>query len=166
MGIKVGDIIKYVIVFIASMAPISEVRGAIPLARILLPNDSEFMLASIISVIGNLIVAPTVLYALGYLEKAIIKRCGVIGRVYGKALSLARRKSKSVEKCGLLGLAAFVAIPLPATGAWTGSLVAYLLGLSKGKSLLAIEVGVLIASLIVYTSVVLGLEVVKKMFFM
>ncbi|MEM1681327.1 MAG: small multi-drug export protein [Sulfolobales archaeon] len=160
-----GDATKYIIVFITSMAPVSEVRGAIPLARVLLPSDAEFLLASIISVIGNLAIAPIVLYTLGYLERTIIKRCGVIGRIYERAIKLARRKSKSVEKYGLLGLTLFVAIPLPATGAWTGSLVAYLLGLSRTKSLLAIEIGVLIASLIVFASVVLGLEIIKKMFF-
>jgi len=159
-----GDAIKYIIVFVTSMAPVSEVRGAIPLARVLLPSDNEFVLASIISVIGNLAIAPAVLYALGYLERTIIKHCRVLGEVYERALGLARRRSRSVERYGLLGLTIFVAIPLPATGAWTGSLIAYLLGLSKTRSLLAIEVGVLIASLIVYTSVVLGLEILKKMF--
>lgn len=159
-----NNAVEYLIVLLMGLAPISEVRGAIPLARVLFPSNGEFVLASIIAVLGNLAVAPAVLWVLKYLEKVMVRRIKLLEKVYWRVLGLAHRKTKNVEKYGLLGLTVFVAIPLPATGAWTGSLVAYLLGLPKAKSLLAIETGVLIASLIVYAAVVLGLEIIKNLF--
>lgn len=158
------DAVKYLFVFLMGLTPISEIRGAIPIARILFLRDSEFVIAVAMAVAGNLTIAPAVLWTLEYIERVVIGHGGLLGRIYERALRLARRKSEKVKKYGYLGLTVFVAIPFPATGAWTGSLVAYLLGLPRAKSLLAIEVGVLIASTIVYAAVVLGLEVVKTLF--
>lgn len=158
------DVAKYLLVFLMGLAPISEVRGAIPVARILFSGDGEFAMAVAAAVTGNLVIAPAVLWTLERIERIVIVHGGFLGRIYERALRLARKKSEKVKNYGCLGLVAFVAIPLPATGAWTGSLVAYLLGLPRTKSLLAIEVGVLTASAIVYAAVVLGLEVVKTLF--
>lgn len=115
--------------------------------------------------LGNLSIAPAVLYVLEHLERFIFSYGGWLRRIYEKALNLARRRSRRVEKYGILGLAVFVSIPLPATGAWTGSLIAYLLGLPKLKSLVSIEIGVITASAIVYTVTALGVELLKKLFF-
>jgi uncharacterized membrane protein len=78
-----------------------------------------------------------------------------IRRTYVKLLERARREGVKVERKGLIGLTIFVAIPLPATGAWTASLIVFIMGFNKLKSLIAIELGVLIASAIVL--VVVGL---------
>lgn len=158
-----GDVVKYLLVFLMGLTPISEIRGAIPLARALFLKDSEFVVGAAVAVAGNLAISPAVLWTLEHVERVLIGRGGSLGRIYEKALELARRRSEKVKKYGYLGLAILVAIPLPATGAWTGSLVAHLLGLSRAKSLLAIEVGVLAASIIVYAAVVLGLEAVKTL---
>ncbi len=161
-----SDALKYLAVLIAGIAPVSEVRGAIPLARTLFSDNGSFVLATVVAVLGNLAVAPLVLYALELLERFLIKRYEILRRTYESALKLARRKSRGVERYGLLGLTLFVAVPLPATGAWTGSLAAYLLGLPRSKSLLAIEVGVLAASSLVYAATALGYELIKALFFM
>lgn len=158
------EAVKYLIVLALSLAPVSEVRGAVPVARALFTCDSEFVLASVIAVTGNLAIAPAVLYMLEYLEELIVRYGGFLGKTYHRALTIARRKSEKVRKYGPVGLALFVAVPLPATGAWTGSLVAYILGLPKSKSLVSIEIGVIIASSIVYTVTVLGLEIAKILF--
>ncbi len=160
-----SDALKYLAILIAGLAPVSEVRGAIPLARALFTDDSRFVLATLVAVLGNLAIAPLVLYALELLERVVVRRWRLLERVYERVLRATRRKSRGVEKYGLLGLALFVAVPLPATGAWTGSLVAHILGLPRGKSLLAIEAGVLVASSLVYVATALGYELVKTLFF-
>jgi len=73
--------------------------------------------------------------------------------VMSRVLRRIRRKSDRVEKqvggVGYIALAALVAIPLPGTGAWTGALIAWMLGLSRWKSFIAIAAGVVIAGFIV-----------------
>jgi uncharacterized membrane protein len=63
-----------------------------------------------------------------------------------------------VEKWGWLGIALFVAIPLPITGAWTGTLGAWVLGVSKRRTMAAVILGVFIAGAIVSAVVILGIE--------
>ncbi|MDR2052417.1 MAG: small multi-drug export protein, partial [Treponema sp.] len=71
----------------------------------------------------------------------------------------ARKKlSKGVEKWGWLAVAAFVAIPLPVTGAWTGTLGAWVLGIGKRRTLFAVILGVMTAGAIVTAVVMLGIQ--------
>lgn len=158
------SIVRYFIVFVLGFAPVSEVRGAVPVARILFSSDTEFILAILLAVLANLLIAPAVLYTLNSLEKFIVRRGGTLGKLYRSALNMARKKSDRVKKYGPLGLMIFVGIPLPATGAWTGTLIAYVLGLPRLASLIAVELGVMIASCIVYTATVLGIEIIKTLF--
>ncbi|MEM0006277.1 MAG: small multi-drug export protein, partial [Ignisphaera sp.] len=72
--------------------------------------------------------------------------------------------ASKVNRYSIIGLAVFVAIPLPGTGAWTGSLVAYILGIDRRRALVAIELGVIGASLIVSLASILGIELVKRIF--
>ena len=155
--------LRYLIVLLLGLAPVSEVRGAVPAARALFLGDGEFLLASTIGLLGNLAVAPAVLYLLDRVEGFLV-RLGRLGRLYSRVLEVARRRGSEVSRYGVLGLTVFVAIPLPATGAWTGSLAAYILGLPRGRAVLAIELGVLIAFTIVLGATVLGLEVLKSIF--
>ncbi len=150
-----------------SISPITEIRGSIPLAFIFF-SGHEALEAVFTCIIGNLLIAPTAMIILNYIDR-IIKNSRYVPtglrNIYIKILNSARSKgSRAVSSYGLIGLSIFVAIPLPGTGAWTGSLVAYLLGMDKAKALLAIEVGVLIASLIVLTASYLGIEIVKRLF--
>jgi uncharacterized membrane protein len=146
------DVVNYVTVFITSLLPVAEVRGSIPLALILFNDFSKKVIAVILAVIGNLLVAPIALSILNYLDSIIRNSRYVpstIRRTYVKLLERARREGVKVERKGLIGLTIFVAIPLPATGAWTASLIVFIMGFNKLKSLIAIELGVLIASAIV-----------------
>jgi len=155
--------LAYLTVLLLGLAPVSEVRGAVPVARALFSDDGGFLLASALGLLSNLAVAPAVLYLLDRVER-LIARTGHLGRLYSRALEVARRRSGEVGKYGVLGLAVFVAVPLPATGAWTGSLVAYILGLPRGRAVLAIELGVLVAFAIVLGATALGVEVLKAIF--
>lgn len=150
-----------------SISPIAEVRGSIPLAFVFF-SGHEALRAVVICVIGNLLIAPIAMLILNSVDRIIKNSRYVPTRLrnlYIRILNSARsRGSRAVSNYGLIGLSIFVAIPLPGTGAWTGSLVAYLLGMDKAKALIAIEVGVLIASLIILTATYLGIEVVKHIF--
>jgi uncharacterized membrane protein len=66
-----------------------------------------------------------------------------------------------MEKWGWLGLTLFVAIPLPITGAWTGTLGAWILGVSKKRTMLAVSIGVVVAWVIVTTVMLLGIEALQ-----
>ena len=78
---------------------------------------------------------------------------------FNRFVERARNKLQGgVEKWGWLGVAVFVAIPLPVTGAWTGTLGAWVLGLRKGRTFLAVVLGVICAGLIVTAVVSLGIR--------
>jgi len=156
------------LVFIVGLLPIAEIRGAIPLAFALFRNDpSQLLLGVTLGVVGNLLIAPLVLSLLDYVEKWVIysKRSPeALRRVYSWVLNIARRRAENIKGGGYIALAVFVAVPLPVTGAWTGSLIAYLLGMERRRAVAAIELGVLGASAIVFTAVYTGLEVLKRIF--
>jgi uncharacterized membrane protein len=78
---------------------------------------------------------------------------------FDRFVERARNKlSSAVEKWGWLGIAVFVAIPLPVTGAWTGTLGAWILGISKRRTMAAVILGDIVAGVIVTAVVVFGIE--------
>jgi len=78
---------------------------------------------------------------------------------FERFIERARNKlHKNVERWGWLGIAVFVAIPLPLTGAWTGTLGAWVLGLSKRKTMLAVLLGVITSGIVVTSVVLLGIQ--------
>jgi len=155
-------------VFIVGLLPVAEVRGAIPLAFALFSDDSSRLLLGVaLGIVGNLLIAPLVLSLLDYVEKWVMysKRSPeALRRIYRWVLNIARRRAESIKSGGYIALAIFVTVPLPVTGAWTGSLIAYLLGMDRKRAVAAIELGVLGASAIVFTAVYTGLEVLKRVF--
>jgi uncharacterized membrane protein len=141
-------------VFLTSMLPIIELRGALPLAINVF--DISWPKAFLIAYIGNLIPAPVILWLLGPVVK-LLSKIGIFNRFFTWLFERTRKKSsKVIEKYEEIGLMAFVAIPLPGTGAWTGALIAFLFGLDFKKSLLIIAIGVLIAGVIVTSLCLLG----------
>ncbi len=132
-------------VLMCAMIPIIELRGAIPLGCLLgLPFWQTFL----ISIVGNLIPAPFILL---FIHKVIsfLKRFKPTRKMALWAEKRAEVKSEKRENLSFMGLAVFVAVPLPGTGAWTGSLIANFLGIRFKKSILAVILGVLIAAVIV-----------------
>jgi uncharacterized membrane protein len=141
---------------VVAALPISEVRGAIPLAigAYGLPAGEAFSLA----VIGNLLpVIPLLLY-LGPVS-SYLKRFSWGDRFFTWLFSRTRKKYiREHEGFGLTALALFVAIPLPMTGAWTGCALAFLVGFRFWPAFAAIAVGVLIAATVV-TAAVMGVSI-------
>jgi uncharacterized membrane protein len=141
-------------VFLTSMLPIIELRGALPMAinifHIAWPK------AFLISFIGNLVPVPFILWLLGPIV-SILSKIKPLNSFFQWLFERTRRKgNKVIEKYEEIGLLAFVAIPLPGTGAWTGALIAFLFGLDFKKSFLVITIGVFIAGVIVTCLCILG----------
>jgi uncharacterized membrane protein len=140
-------------ILIVAMLPIAELRGAIPLALLKfgLPLWQVYLLA----VIGNMLpVIPLLLF----LEKisAGLRRFKLFDLFFRWLFERTRKRSELVEKYETLGLMLFVAIPLPVTGAWTGTVAAFLFGIRFWYAFLAILAGVLVAGVIVTTLTKLG----------
>lgn len=135
-------------VFGLASLPISELRGAIPLGIAVygLPIVTVFLLA----VLGN-ILPIFLIYALGgWWLRFTQRRKGILDRVTEAICRRARGKlNKDYEKYGLVALALFVAVPLPLTGAWTGTLAAFLFGIPFKKAFWSISAGVLVAAVVV-----------------
>ena len=134
-------------VFFCSMLPIVELRGAIPLAwGFGLPWYEAFYIA----VLGNILPVPFILLFINilirWMSKSKIKVCNKFANFLLEKVGKNRDK---IEKYSFWGLCLFVAIPLPATGAWTGALVAATIGMKPWKALLSCFIGVLIAGTIV-----------------
>lgn len=133
-------------VFFCSMLPIIELRGAIPLgAGFGLPWWQTY----IIAVLGNMLPVPIILLFV----KSVLTRmskCKVkfFNKVANKMFEKAEKNRAKIERYAFWGLALFVAIPLPATGAWTGTLVAALFDMRFWKSFLSALIGVMIAGVI------------------
>ena len=139
---------KYLIVFLVSMVPIVELRGALPIAAGFgLPMVRSY----IICVIGNMLPVPVIFF---FARKVLIWGADkkYIGKFFTWCLDKGERggeKLKAKAGRGLyVALMLFVGIPLPGTGAWTGAGLAVLLRLDKKKSSIAIFLGVILASII------------------
>ena len=132
-------------VFILSMIPISELRGAIPLGfSIGMPWYEAFVTA----VIGNSLVVPLVVL-LGREIMQLDKKLRLTSHLFCAVERRTLAKQDVFQKYSNFGLILLVAIPLPGTGAWTGALLAALLNLRVKDALLACFIGVLIAGILV-----------------
>ncbi len=137
-------------IILLTLVPGVELRGSIPLAAVLGEN---LEVAAVVVTLVNVLLAPVVLAGLDRVWDLAL-RVRVVERLLGRQVERVRRKSKPfVEKYGLLGLALFVAVPLPGTGAYTGALAAWLLGIEMKKAAPAIGAGVCIAGALVYLAV-------------
>jgi len=147
-------IIDWLIVILVSMSPWIELRGAIPIA--ILEYHWQWWQALPISVLGNMIPVPFILLLLRVVEKEL-RKYPTFNRLIDKLFDKTRKKANTkIEKYEELALILFVAIPLPFTGAWTASLIAYLFNLDIKKSILTIFLGVIIAGLIVTILTITG----------
>ncbi len=150
--------------FLLGISPLTECRIAIITAFILSGGASlDFAVLTAISVASNLIVPFIAIYILLILEKYILNYSGsnslmdFIKRLYVKyILRVKERAGRYVGRWGYIGLALFVGVPLPFTGAWTGSLAAYILNLEYRKAVIANVVGILIAASIVVAALLTG----------
>ena len=135
---------KEVVVFIISMIPILELRGGLIVSQLIqVPITTAIPLC----IIGNIIPIPFILLFIKkifkWMKKIKLFR-GVIEKLENRAMS----KSDNIKKYEFWGLVLFVGIPLPGTGAWTGSLIAALLDVDFKKAIIAELIGIAIATVI------------------
>lgn len=141
-------------VLLISMLPIFELRGGIP-AGINLFNMSPYIVVPI-AIVGNMIPVIPILLLLGPLSK-LLSRIKIFRIFFDWLFKRTRSKSAVVERYKSIGLMLFVAIPLPVTGAWTGSVAAFLFNIRFHNAILSILFGVFIAAVIVTTLSLLGI---------
>lgn len=138
---------KEVIVFIISMVPILELRGGLVAAKIF---GIGIFKAIAICISGNLIPIPFIIFFIkpifNWMKKTKLLR-PIVEKLEKKSMA----KSSDIKKYEFWGLALFVGIPLPGTGAWTGALIASLIEMDIKKAFAAIGVGLVIATIIMST---------------
>ena len=139
---------KYLIVFFVSMVPLIELRGAIPIAAgIGLP----FIQYYIIAILGNMIPVPFIYF---FARKILVWGSDkpVIGKFFTWCLEKGEKGGKKLQATAgkglFVALLLFVGIPLPGTGAWTGTLAASILDMDFKSSVLAVMLGVILAGII------------------
>jgi len=128
---------------LATVLPISELRGGIPLG-ISLGLDPLFTF--FIAIIANALIFFPIFFALRFFYDKLLYRIPL----FNKYLDRVRKRGKpKVDKYGFWGLALFVAIPLPITGAYTGTILAWLTGMDWKKAFPAVGLGVIVAGVVV-----------------
>ena len=144
--------IHYLIVFLVSMVPLIELRGAIPYG---LSFGLDPLLTYAIAIVGNCLPVPLILF---FVKRVLLfmQGCRVrfFNRVANFVIEKAQKGLRKVQKYAVLGLYLFVAIPLPGTGAWTGALIAAMFDMKKRYAFLSIFLGVLTAGIVM--SLIMG----------
>lgn len=139
---------KYLIVFFVSMAPLIELRGAIPIAA---GMGLPFIQYYIIAIIGNMIPVPFIYF---FARKILVWGTDkpVVGNFFTWCLEKGEKGGKKLQATAgkglFVALLLFVGIPLPGTGAWTGTLAASILDMDFKSSVLAVMLGVILAGII------------------
>ena len=154
----------YLVVFLTASLPISELRGAIPLAVYKYGFSLEE--AFLVSILGNFLPVFIVLPLLGPLSNFLRQNFLIFEKFFSWLFEKTQRrhmaKFERFKKWALLFL---VAVPLPFTGAWTGILASFVFGISKKESLPIICLGVVLAGMLVSGALILGGDIVVGTYF-
>ena len=153
---------KYIIIFFVSMVPLIELRGAIPISQIM---GLSVIPSFIVCMVGNMIPVPIIyLFARKVLEWG--KDKPVIGKFFTFCLEKGEAGGRKLEeKVGrglFVALLLFVGIPVPGTGAWTGTLAASILDMDFKQTVTAVMLGVLLAGVIMMTASYLGVTAISN----
>jgi len=151
---------SYMIVFAVSMLPIVELRGSIPIASAL---DIPLYYSLPIAVIGNILPVPFIIIFFKYFL-AKFRNAPLVGKILTRVHDKAHKEADRIKTYALWGLYVFVAIPLPGTGAWTGSVIASVLEIDNKKSFLVISLGVLTSGVIMALISYLLPDLFQKLF--
>ena len=135
---------KEVIVFIISMIPILELRGGLVVAALFKINIWK---AIVLCIVGNIIPVPFILKLITPIF-TWMKKTKLFSPMVHKLEEKSMGKSEKIQKYEFWGLMLFVGIPLPGTGAWTGSLIAALLDMKFSKAIIAVICGIVMATVI------------------
>lgn len=138
-------------------SPIVELRGAIPVAMGIF--YFSWPKALFLSLLGNILPIIPIIWFLDKLSIYLSKQFGVFNRFFDWLFERTRKKTKnSFDKWGKWALVAFVAIPLPFTGVWTGSVAAFLFGVKYKDAFWLISLGALLAGILVTSLTLLSIK--------
>ena len=158
IGVRIANILRRsglpdpASVFLISMLPVVELRGAVPAGHLFGMNP---LVIYAVAVAGNMVPMPFILLLLGPVSRFLMRFR--LGKAFFEWLfARTRRKSGSIEKYETLGLTLFVAIPLPVTGGWTGAMAAFLMGMKFHHAMWSILLGVMIAGVIMTVLCMMG----------
>ena len=144
----VSDFPPEIATMLVAMLPVGELRGAIPFA--LAVYDMPFWKVFIFAVIGNMIPVIFILWLLDPVSKFLMKHSKIMNKLFTWLFDRTQKKhSEKFKKWEELALITFVAIPLPVTGGWSGSVAAFVFGIPFKKALPLIFIGILISATIV-----------------
>ena len=146
MGVLETLKIEIIVIFF-SMLPLIELRGAIPLGISLGLKPVQSM---IISIIGNIFVVFILLNILSPIMRRF-EKTKIFNATIGKIKEKSMKKSRVIKKYSVLGLFIFVSLPLPTTGAWTGTLISTILKLDVKKAFFSMSLGLVVAGIITLT---------------
>ena len=145
---------------LAAMTPVGELRAAIPLG--ILTFGLAWPLVFVLSVAGNVVPIPFLVYGLRIAGRRVQRMENVLGAALRWWTARVERQwGGLVRRYGVLATVLIVAIPLPFTGAWTGSVVVWAFSMQPIRGLLAIAAGVLIAGVVVTALTLAGIELLK-----
>ena len=151
---------KYLFVFLVSMVPLIELRGGVPIA---VGMGLDYFTALVVCVIGNMLPVPIIYF---FARKVLIWGSGkkYIGPFFSHCLEKGERGGhRLTRRAGrggsFLALLLFVGIPIPGTGAWTGTLAASFLDMGIKSTSAAVSLGVIMAGLIMGTATKVGIHV-------
>lgn len=142
------------LVFLWALVPFVELRGSIFFA---IAAGYEPIVAFTISVALNILAIPISFALLDFIVPPLKRRFATIKRLYAWAV----RRVEKHRNLSLVGLAIFVGIPLPGTGAYAGSLVAHIAGMERKSAALAIALGVVVAGVLLWLLAVFGILVIN-----
>lgn len=141
-----------------SISPFGEAKVGIPYALL---NNVNPYLAFTVCFVANILVYPVMEFFLNYVNKYLLK-----WRFYKKSAIYVARKAKvgarkNVQKYGFYGLLLFVMVPIPGTGAYAGTIAAWILGLEKKRAFLAIGIGIFLSCAIVWAVTLVSIEAIQ-----
>ena len=137
---------QFIIAFLLSMTPVGELRAGLPVALV---SGIPAWLALLLCVVANILVFPLLFIFLEFIHNKFM-HYNHYRSAFDRYMERIRRSThKKIEKYGYVGLFLLVAIPLPFTGAYTGTVAAWFFGMDRFKSFIAVALGVLTAGLIV-----------------
>ena len=134
---------EILLVIVASASPISELRGGIPLG---IGLGLDPVLTFVVALIANILVFFPARFVLNVFYRSLLHRLPLFDRYL---LRVRERGKPTVDKYGLVGLVLFVAVPLPITGAYTGTVLSWLLAMDWKRAFAGVTAGVVIAGIVV-----------------
>lgn len=144
------------LVFLVTLVPFIELRGAIPLALLYNPGLSPLTVLAVCVALNTLVI-PIAFFILDLVLPPVRRRVEFVDRLFRSSVKRARKH----RNLSLVGLALFVSIPLPVTGAYTASLIVYIAGLDRRSAALAIGGGIALAGALVWILTAAGISLIS-----